>query len=70
MGLISSYKYYLDGPIKRENFEREYDFESAIQDFLINICLNNFYDLVLNDTSDNKYILKAKEEIEKKKATK
>ena len=69
MGLVDSYKYYPGIPIKREDYEERYDYENAIQSYLVELCINNFYDLILNDTSDNQYILACKEEINKKKAT-
>ncbi len=69
MSLVDSYKYYPGIPIKREDYEERYDYENAIQSYLVELCINNFYDLILNDTSDNQYILACKEEINKKKAT-
>ena len=69
MGLVDSFMYYPDSPIKREEFDENYDYQNAIQKYLMDMCINNFYDLILNDNSNNPNILRAKEEINNKKAT-
>ena len=68
-GLYQSFKYYPNCQFKIENYRNEYDMDYDIQQYLIKVCLGNFYDLILNDTSDNINILRAKEEINNKKAT-
>ncbi len=69
-GIIESYIYNPNSTIKEEDYENHYEYEDAIRDHLSNYCLNKFYDLVLNDKSDNPYIIAAQEEIRNKKTTK
>ena len=69
-GILDSYKYYPNSIIKKEEFESEYEYQDAIEDYLNDYCLNKFYELVLNDKTNNQYIINVQIEIQNKKTTK
>ena len=66
-GILDSYMYYPNNKFNREEFESDYEYQHTIQEYLTNYCLDKFYDLVLNDNSDNVYIINTQAEIENKK---
>ena len=69
-GLIESYMYKPNIQVKKEEYNNSYDYECAIKDYLIKYCLAKFYSLIVNDKTNNPYIINAQVEIENKKATK
>ena len=66
-GVLDSYMYNPNSKFNRDEFKSDIEYQEAIQDYLTDYCLTRIYELVMNASPDNVYIVNVQAEIEGKK---